>query len=104
MQQHSQIGYVTQEPIILPGTIHENIAIGKPVSEGPPSTKEVIEAAKLACAHDFILNLPNGYNTYYSGSSVQLSGGQMHRIAIARLKYWSLMRQLPPSILDLGQY
>jgi ABC-type multidrug transport system fused ATPase/permease subunit len=100
----SQIGYVAQEPVIFPGTIHNNIAIGKPASEGPPpTTKEVIDAAKMACAHDFILNLPDGYDTYFSGSSVQLSGGQMQRIAIARAliairKYWSSMKQRQPSI------
>ena len=79
----SQIGYVAQDPIIFPGTVHENIALGKPASDGPPPTREeVVAAAKLACAHEFILNLPDGYDTYYGGTSVQLSGGQMQRISV----------------------
>lgn len=57
----SQIGYVAQDPVIFPGTIRENIAMGKPPSNGPPATsEEVVQAAKMACAHEFILNLPNG--------------------------------------------
>lgn len=94
----SQIGYVAQDPVIFPGTVHDNIAMGKTALGGPPPTREeVIEAAKLACAHEFILNLPNGYDTYYGGTSVQLSGGQMQRISIAR----ALIRD--PKILVLDE-
>jgi ATP-binding cassette subfamily B (MDR/TAP) protein 1 len=80
----SKIGYVPQEPSLFPGTIRDNIATGKPVSDGPASEPEVIAAAKAACAHEFISNLPDGYDTFYSGASAQLSGGQIQRIAIAR--------------------
>jgi len=92
----SQIGYVAQDPIIFPGTVAENIAMGKPADGTPPTREEVEEAAKMACAHDFILALPNGYDTYYGGSSVQLSGGQMQRISIAR----ALIRNPKILILD----
>ena len=62
----SQIAYVAQDPIIMPGTIRENIAMGKLACGGPPATsEEVVQAAKMACAHDFILNLPNGKYLLY---------------------------------------
>ena len=78
----SQIGYVAQEPSLFPGSIRDNIAAGK--LDGIASNEEVIKAAMAASAHEFITDLPDGYDTFYSGSSIQLSGGQIQRIAIAR--------------------
>lgn len=75
---------VPQEPSLFPGTIRENIASGKPKEDGPATDNEVVAAAKAACAHDFISSLPDGYDTFNSGASIQLSGGQIQRIAIAR--------------------
>jgi ATP-binding cassette subfamily B (MDR/TAP) protein 1 len=82
----AQIGYVAQEPSLFPGTIFDNIASGKigEPAKAPATKKEVMEAAKAASAHEFIMELPDGYDTFYSGSSIQLSGGQIQRIAIAR--------------------
>jgi ATP-binding cassette subfamily B (MDR/TAP) protein 1 len=93
----SRIGYVPQEPSLFPGSIRENISMGKPEESGPATDEEVVAAAKAACAHDFISELPDGYGTFYSGSSIQLSGGQMQRIAIAR----AIIRN--PSILILDE-
>lgn len=70
-----QIGYVAQEPSLFPGSIRDNIAAGK--FDGDATDEEVKAAATAASAHDFISELPDGYNTFYSGSSIQLSGGQV---------------------------
>lgn len=76
----SQIGYVPQEPSLFPGTLRDNIAMGKPEDSGPATDEEVIAAAKAACAHEFIMDLPDSYNTFYNGASIQFSGGQMQRL------------------------
>lgn len=75
-----QIGIVPQEPLLFEGTIQENIAITCPDA----SPDEIIRAAQIAAAHDFIMNLSNGYNTPVGERGASLSGGQRQRIAIAR--------------------
>jgi len=75
-----QVGVVPQETILFSGTVRDNIRYGQPAA----SEAEVIAAAKAAQAHDFILNLPNGYDTRVEERGVNLSGGQKQRIAIAR--------------------
>lgn len=76
-----QIGIVLQDNILFSGTIHENILFGRPDA----SEEEVIQAAKAANAHDFILHFQNGYDTEIGERGVKLSGGQKQRIAIARI-------------------
>ena len=76
----SHIGIVPQETILFSGSVRDNIRYGKPEA----SEDEVIAAAKAAQAHDFISNLPNGYDTRVEERGVNLSGGQKQRIAIAR--------------------
>ncbi|MCS6815328.1 MAG: peptidase domain-containing ABC transporter, partial [Cyanobacteria bacterium] len=76
----SQIGLVPQEPLLFDGTIQENIALTLP--DAP--TEDIIAAAKLAVAHDFIMGLPSAYNTRVGERGASLSGGQRQRIAIAR--------------------
>lgn len=75
-----QIGMVLQDTLLFSGTIGENIAYGAPNT----SPEDVVRVAKLAQAHDFIVDQPNGYETRIGEGGVGLSGGQMQRIAIAR--------------------
>ncbi|HLP91145.1 MAG TPA: peptidase domain-containing ABC transporter [Nostocaceae cyanobacterium] len=75
-----QIGVVPQDTLLFDGTVQENIALTNPEA----STEEIIEAAKVAAAHDFIMSLPNGYNTRVGERGSALSGGQRQRLAIAR--------------------
>ena len=75
-----QIGIVPQEPILFSGTVMENIAL----TQSEASNDEIINAAKLAEAHEFIMNLPSGYSTNVGERGSSLSGGQRQRIAIAR--------------------
>ncbi len=76
----SQIGVVLQETHLFSGSIRDNIRYAKPLA----SDEEVIAAAKLANAHDFIVNLPEGYNTIVGEKGYSLSGGERQRVAIAR--------------------
>jgi len=75
-----KVGVALQETVLFSGTIRDNIRYGKPEA----SQEEVIAAAKAAQAHEFILSLPEGYNTQVGQRGVNLSGGQKQRIAIAR--------------------
>lgn len=83
IDQHSlrsQVGVVLQETFLFDGNVLENIAYAKPKA----TFEEVIRAAKIANAHDFITKLPDGYNTRVGNKGYQLSGGERQRIAIAR--------------------
>ena len=75
-----QIGVVPQEPLLFSGSISHNIALTNPDS----SSDEIVRAAKIADAHDFIMRLPDGYSTLIGERATTLSGGQRQRIAIAR--------------------
>lgn len=75
-----QIGVVPQETLLFDGTVQENIALTNPDA----SSEEIIEAARIAAAHEFIMSLPMGYNTRVGERGSALSGGQRQRIAIAR--------------------
>ncbi|AST57182.1 ABC transporter [Thermoanaerobacterium thermosaccharolyticum] len=87
----SSIGIVMQETFLFSDTIKNNIAFGRPDA----TMDEIIEAAKAAEAHDFILEMPNGYNTIVGERGVGLSGGQKQRISLAR----AILKE--PSILIL---
>ena len=75
-----QIGIVPQEPLLFSGTIAENIALTDPEA----TSDAIVAAASLACAHDFIMELPSGYSTPVGERGAGLSGGQRQRIALAR--------------------
>ncbi|MDO4326679.1 MAG: ABC transporter ATP-binding protein [bacterium] len=77
----ANIGIVQQDVYLFSGTVYENIVYGRPGA----SREEVIEAAKMAGAHEFISELKNGYDTYVGERGVKLSGGQKQRISIARV-------------------
>ncbi len=78
-----QMAIVLQENILFSGSISDNIAFG----DSKPTNERITEAAKLANAHDFILKLPNGYDTYVGERGITLSGGQRQLIGIARAIY-----------------
>lgn len=75
------IGVVQQDVFLFTGTIRENILYGNPNA----SEEDIVKASKLASIHDFIVSLPDGYNTYIGEKGIMLSGGQKQRISIARL-------------------
>ena len=87
-----QIGVVLQEDFLFNGSIYENITLGNP----DITAQEVVEAARLAVAHDFISELPHGYETNVGERGTALSGGQRQRIALARL----FLSQAPILVLD----
>eukprot|EP00640_Fibrocapsa_japonica_P007250 CAMPEP_0113945642 /NCGR_PEP_ID=MMETSP1339-20121228/48942_1 /TAXON_ID=94617 /ORGANISM="Fibrocapsa japonica" /LENGTH=188 /DNA_ID=CAMNT_0000951323 /DNA_START=1 /DNA_END=567 /DNA_ORIENTATION=- /assembly_acc=CAM_ASM_000762 len=75
-----QIGYVGQEPVLFSGTLRSNIMFGKEDA----TEQEVIQAAKIANAHEFITSFQDGYDTDVGERSILLSGGQKQRVALAR--------------------
>jgi ATP-binding cassette subfamily B protein len=75
-----QIGVVLQDPFLFNGTVGDNIAYGKPGA----SLDEIVAAARAAHAHDFLMNLPHGYDTVVGERGTRLSGGERQRVSIAR--------------------
>ncbi|MCC0873479.1 SAV1866 family putative multidrug efflux ABC transporter [Staphylococcus aureus] len=88
----NQIGLVQQDNILFSDTVKENILLGRPTA----TDEEVVEAAKMANAHDFIMNFPQGYDTEVGERGVKLSGGQKQRLSIARI----FLNNPPILILD----
>jgi ABC-type multidrug transport system fused ATPase/permease subunit len=88
----SQIGFVLQDTVLLRGTVRDNIAFGRPDA----TDDQIVDAAKLANAHEFIMRMPQGYDSPVGERGATLSGGQRQRIGIAR----ALIRDNPILILD----
>jgi ABC-type multidrug transport system fused ATPase/permease subunit len=87
-----QIGFVLQDTVLFRGTVRDNIAYGRPTA----TEAEIVEAAKLANADEFIAKMPDGYNTMVGERGLTLSGGQRQRIGIAR----AIIRNAPILIMD----
>jgi ATP-binding cassette, subfamily B, bacterial MsbA len=87
-----QIGYVGQDVFLFRGSVRENIALGRPGA----TEDQIVAAASAACAHDFIMSFPAGYDTPVGEHGLQLSGGQRQRIAVAR----ALIKDAPIILLD----
>jgi len=88
----NQFSIVLQEPVLFSTSIEENIAYGRPGA----SKKEIVKAARAANAHDFITNLPEGYDTLVGERGMRMSGGERQRIALAR----AFLKDAPILILD----
>lgn len=88
----SKVGMVQQDVYLFSGTVYENIEYGKPGA----NKEDIIKAAKLAGAYDFIMSLPEGFNSYVGERGLKLSGGQKQRISIARV----FLKNPPILILD----
>ena len=77
----NNIGIVQQDVYLFAGTVMDNIRYGRPDA----SDEEIVQAARNANAHEFIMNLPDGYDTYIGQRGIKLSGGQKQRLSIARV-------------------
>ncbi len=89
---HRQIAVVNQDTYLFHGTVEDNLRLGRPDASG----EQLVQAARAANAHEFIVRLPQGYDTVVGERGIRLSGGQRQRIAIAR----ALLRDAPILILD----